>query len=389
MNADGSGLHNVTNNRENQESLPVWSPDGTKILYGSRTTNFFPNTPHVWVMNADGTNQTQVTTGAGESGADWSPNGTKISYSRFSCSTTCDVQLYVANPDGTGEQEVVPVPDRIIGGPAWSPDGTKFVFQDNASIWTMNADGTGAFQVSPPPRLADPGEFDWQPTFGGGYPRPAGASPMRVSLVPAYTQCTAANRTHGPPLAFASCNPPAQASPYLTVGTPDANGAAAASLGHVRVRVAPGTPGPPHDTQVFAYLELSDVRCTALASPCGAANAAGGADYAGELELRVTLRITDRWNAVSPGGGPDPATMTDYTLQLPMFSSCAGTASTAIGSTCNATMNLAAFIPGVVPEGKRALWEMEQVQVRDGGPDGDAASTADNELFLKQGVFVP
>ena len=52
-------------------------------------------------------------------------------------------------------------------------------------------------------------------------------------------------------------------------------------------------------------------------------------------------------------------------------------------------MNLAGFIPGVVPEGKRALWEMEQVQVRDGGPDGDAASTADNELFLKQGVFVP
>ena len=39
--------------------------------------------------------------------------------------------------------------------------------------------------------------------------------------------------------------------------------------------------------------------------------------------------------------------------------------------------------------GKRALWEMEQVQVRDGGPDGDAASTADNELFLTQGVFVP
>ena len=58
INVDGSGLHNVTNNRENQEGIPVWSPDGTKILYSSRTTNFFPNTPHVWVMNADGTNQT-------------------------------------------------------------------------------------------------------------------------------------------------------------------------------------------------------------------------------------------------------------------------------------------------------------------------------------------
>ena len=32
-----------------------------------------------------------------------------------------------------------------------------------------------------------------------GYPRPAGATPMRASLVPAYNQCTSPNRTHGPP----------------------------------------------------------------------------------------------------------------------------------------------------------------------------------------------
>jgi hypothetical protein len=105
--------------------------------------------------------------------------------------------------------------------------------------------------------------------------------------------------------------------------------------------------------------------------------------------LRLELRITDRNNATSPGGGSDPATMTDYTFELPMFSACASTASTATGSTCSANMNLAAFIPGSVPEGKRAIWEIGQVQVRDGGSDGDAATTADNEPFLKQGVFVP
>ena len=45
---------------------------------------------------------------------------------------------------------------------------------------------------------------------GSGYPRPKGASPMRGSLVPAYEPCTAPNRTHGPPLAFPSCAPPAR-----------------------------------------------------------------------------------------------------------------------------------------------------------------------------------
>ena len=44
------------------------------------------------------------------------------------------------------------------------------------------------------------------------HPRPVGASPLRASMVPAYNACAAPNRTHGPPLAFPSCNPPVQSS---------------------------------------------------------------------------------------------------------------------------------------------------------------------------------
>ena len=57
-----------------------------------------------------------------------------------------------------------------------------------------------------------------------GYPRPVAASPVRVSLVPAYTPCGSPNRMHGPPLAQPACNPPAPQSQQLTVGTVDANG---------------------------------------------------------------------------------------------------------------------------------------------------------------------
>ena len=43
---------------------------------------------------------------------------------------------------------------------------------------------------------------------------------------------------------------------------------------------------------------------------------------------------------------------------------------------------------GVVREGRRSIWEIGQVQVFDGGADGDA-DTADNTLFAVQGTFTP
>ena len=70
----------------------------------------------------------------------------------------------------------------------------------------------------------------WYVPQSGGYPRPKGATPSRVSLVPAFRQCTSPNRTHGAPLASQSCAPPVQSSSFLTIGSPDANGAPANSI---------------------------------------------------------------------------------------------------------------------------------------------------------------
>ena len=42
----------------------------------------------------------------------------------------------------------------------------------------------------------------------------------------------------------------------------------------------------------------------------------------------------------------------------------------------------------MVKDGDRQVVQMGQVQVFDGGPDGDV-QTADNSLFAVQGVFVP
>ena len=88
-----------------------------------------------------------------------------------------------------------------------------------------------------------------------GHVRPKAASPLRVSLVPAFNACTTPNRTHGPPLAFPSCNPPVQSSTAVTVGEPTANGAAANMEGFVKLKVQVGVPGLPEDSDIQHHRE--------------------------------------------------------------------------------------------------------------------------------------
>jgi hypothetical protein len=47
------------------------------------------------------------------------------------------------------------------------------------------------------------------------------------------------------------------------------------------------------------------------------------------------------------------------------------------------------LVPGAVDEGRRGVWGLGQVKVYDGGADGAAATTADNTLFMDQGVIRP
>jgi hypothetical protein len=42
-----------------------------------------------------------------------------------------------------------------------------------------------------------------------------------------------------------------------------------------------------------------------------------------------------------------------------------------------------------VVEGRRGIWRLGQVQLDDGGADGDADTTGDNTVFVTQGLFVP
>lgn len=374
MNTDGTGFTDLTavHSPGADEQHPAWSPDGTKIAFDG-----------IFTMNPDGTAPTHIVNGGEVS---WSPDGSKIAYADF---VSTDWEIFTANADGTGATQITSnaVNDRT---PAWSPDGKQITFASNEGgdyeIFVMNADGTGRHAITS--NTFDDYAPDWQP-IPVRYARPKGATPLRVSLVPSFEQCTAPNLTHGAPLALPSCRFPRQAYPFVTVGTGDANGANANSVGFVQFDVKAGTPGPPNDAHVYIAAKVSDVRCGAAVDPpppgsvglCDSANDTGFPDYGGALEVRVPVRITDTLNSPDPDG-TGPGTMSDYTFAVPL--SCTTTASTSVGSTCVTATEANAVVPGIVPEGNRAIWRMGQVEVHAADP-----SAPPDALFETQGVFVP
>jgi len=376
MNADGSDVTPLTTDTTTTDGEPAWSPDGLRIA--------FVREERIYTVKTDGSNVTPVTTiGTRAHHPNWSPSGSRIAYTRFT-SDPGTTGIHTIEPDGSNDADLSSFLTEATQ-PAWSPDGTKIVARRALHLWTMNPNGSGATQITS--ATGTYGDPDWQPLPFPGYPRPKGATPLRVPLVPAFAACTSPNRTHGPPLGFASCNPPAQTSPNLTVGTPDANGAAANSTGFFRISAHAGAPGPPDDSGAPINFSLTDVRCNASLPTCGAANAAGGADYLGELEVEFVVRMTDKFNGT---GGPtyaEPGTVEDFTLRF-STSACAGTASTAEGSSCTFNTDILFLIPGAIKDTKRQIWAMDQVHVLDGGPDGDA-DTPGNSVFAVPGLFVP
>ena len=225
----------------------------------------------------------------------------------------------------------------------------------------------GAAMARPADGPLDAGAFEYGSGTppATGYPRPQGASPLRVSIVPSFEQCTGPNSQHGSPLAFGSCAPPQLTSSRLTLGTPDANGSAANSLGSIAYSVRPG--------DVRVDVSITDVRRQATL-----------ADYTGELSVEQIVQITDGLNG--------PAQTEAATVQASPFRlaiPCAATAASTVGATCSLQSTFNALVPSAVVAGKRAIWELKGIDVLDGGPDDQAATTTGNTLFARQGLFVP
>ncbi len=147
MRTDGTELRRLTRTL-GYDGGPFFSPDGTQIVYRAyhpRSTEdsaryrellarrlVRPQEMDLWVMNADGSNQRQVTRLAGASFAPFfTPDGIRIIFAtNFQQPTSRNFDLYLVNLDGSGLEQVTTSPE-FDGFPMFSPDGTKLVWASN------------------------------------------------------------------------------------------------------------------------------------------------------------------------------------------------------------------------------------------------------------------
>ena len=114
VNADGTDQRNLTFG-----AGPRWSPDGTSIAFVDYGDTGF--TFEIVRANPDGTNQRLLTRTGPEtapSGLVWSPDGSRIA---FSSSHDGDDEIYVANADGTGQTQLTDNTFFADSDPVWIP----------------------------------------------------------------------------------------------------------------------------------------------------------------------------------------------------------------------------------------------------------------------------
>ncbi|MGA2239873.1 MAG: hypothetical protein ABSG74_11740 [Candidatus Bathyarchaeia archaeon] len=156
MNADGTGVQDLTNYNLGDNYSPVWSPDGTRIAFTRDIPCDTGECRRIFVMNADGTGQVQLTVETAEPQPSiyhyrpaWSPDGTKIAFHKYTGGVNDGIYVIGADVPGAGVL-------LIAGGdqPSWSPDGSKIVFSKWDSvlsqfvIWVMNADGSSVTSLN-------------------------------------------------------------------------------------------------------------------------------------------------------------------------------------------------------------------------------------------------
>jgi len=108
MNVDGTHVIRLTNNPASDEGDHAgWSPDGKRIVFSSTRDG---GQLHIFVMNADGSGVTQLTSGGFvDDDPVWSPDGKRIAF--HSTRDGGDEDIFVMNADGSG---VIPLTNNSV-----------------------------------------------------------------------------------------------------------------------------------------------------------------------------------------------------------------------------------------------------------------------------------
>ena len=164
MNPNGGSRDNLTPNADGEDAQANWRADGRKIVFVSnRETPSNPTVPvmegpdfEVFVMNADGSRQTQITFNElDDENAAWSPDG-RIVFQRDldPVPGELDYDILTMTAEGNRELNLTNSPGVLDWQPNWSPDGRQIVFasapdadSDN-DIYKMRPDGSGRMRLT-------------------------------------------------------------------------------------------------------------------------------------------------------------------------------------------------------------------------------------------------
>src|SRR5688500_3807623 len=178
-NPDGSDLRRLTN-YGTYTAEGVLSPDGRTIVF----TSLKDGDLDIYTMNVDGTNVRRLTSTPGYDGGPWwSPDGTKIVWRAHHPTDSAELaayrrlldrrmirpnrmELFVMNADGSDQRQIT----RLGGanfGPTWTPDGRRILFSSNHrnprsrnfDLFLVGFDGANLEQVTTHE------EFDGFPMF--------------------------------------------------------------------------------------------------------------------------------------------------------------------------------------------------------------------------------
>jgi TolB protein len=154
MDIDGRNVRRLTTT-PGYDGGPWWSPDGKQIVYrawhpadSAGLTQYRellaerlvkPSRMELWVMNADGSGQRQITSlGGANFGPSWTADGRRLIFSsNYRNPRSGNFDLYLVNLDGTGLEQIT-TSDVFDGFPMFSRDGKHLVWASNRHGATPN-----------------------------------------------------------------------------------------------------------------------------------------------------------------------------------------------------------------------------------------------------------
>ncbi len=132
----GSPERVISSSRE--ETLGVYSPDGSRIAFASNRSGSW----EIWMANADGSDSRKLTSyaSAPAHSPQWSPNGQLLAFAHMD---EGNADIYAMTPEGSAIRRLTvdPAGDET---PSWSQDGRWLYFSSNRSgtfdIWKLAID---------------------------------------------------------------------------------------------------------------------------------------------------------------------------------------------------------------------------------------------------------